>query len=87
MTSSLEWVGLATATLSAVQYALGAVRRRPWRRLARQAPGAGGSGVEKEPFRCQVPWVVRFEAADGSVLTVWAAGPVPGACREESGRW
>lgn len=86
MTSSLEWVGLVTAALSAV-HALSAVRRRPWRRLARRTPGAG-NGVERELCGCPVPSVVRFEAADGSVLTVWTVRrPAPGGCREETALW
>ncbi|MFF8288845.1 hypothetical protein ACF068_06365 [Streptomyces sp. NPDC016309] len=85
MTSSLDWVGLVSAALSAV-HALGAVRRRPWRRPARRTPGAGG-GTERELCGCLVPWVARFETADGGVLTVWTVRPVPGRCREETGLW
>ncbi|MEV3987356.1 hypothetical protein AB0J57_00445 [Streptomyces sp. NPDC049837] len=87
MTSSLEWVGLVTAALSAV-HALGVVRRRPWRRLDRRAPGAGvDHGVKRELCGCPVARVVRFEAADGSVLTVWTVRPGAGGRREESGLW
>ncbi|MGI5478937.1 hypothetical protein [Streptomyces lavendofoliae] len=34
-----------------------------------------------------VPWVVRYEAADGSALTVWTARPAPDGGREGSGLW
>ncbi|MFC8920055.1 hypothetical protein ACFT5C_30350 [Streptomyces sp. NPDC057116] len=85
MTSSLEWVGLVTAALSAV-HALGVVRRRPWRRPDRRTPGAA-PGAEREPCSCLVPCVVRFEAADGSALTVWTVRPGTGGCREETCLW
>ncbi|GAA2497696.1 hypothetical protein [Streptomyces gobitricini] len=88
MTSSLDWVGWVTAASGAVQ-ALGAVRRLRWRRPARHTPGAGigtGHGTEPRPCGC-LPWAVRYEAADGSVLTVWTARPVPDGRREESGLW
>ncbi|MEU0667890.1 hypothetical protein ABZ508_27510 [Streptomyces lavendulocolor] len=94
MTSSLDWVGWVTAALGAAQ-ALGAVRRLLWRRRpARRAPDAGiraglgtGYGTEQRPCGCLVPRVLRYEAADGSTLTVWTVRPVPDGCREESRLW
>ncbi|MFF8833173.1 hypothetical protein [Streptomyces sp. NPDC015131] len=85
MTSSLEWVGLVTAALSAV-HALGAVRRRPWRRPVRRGPG-GGSRAGRERCGCRDPWVVRFEAADGSALTVWTVRRAADGCHEETCLW
>ncbi|MER6999333.1 hypothetical protein [Streptomyces sp. NPDC000410] len=98
MTSSWEWVGYVPAAWSAV-HALGAVWRRSWApgsrgRSARRTPAgepaeAGGTGVPgHRPCGCAPAWVVRYEAADGSVLTVWAERPDPAAaCREEPGLW
>ncbi|MFF3089956.1 hypothetical protein ACFVRB_33710 [Streptomyces nojiriensis] len=68
--------------------------RALWRLVRRKLPArptaptplvAAASGCG-----CRAGRVVRYEAADGGVLTVWAVGPVTAAAgrrREEHGPW
>lgn len=70
--------------------------RALWRLVRRKLPGrppvrTTTPSVAVEAV-CRCPWdrVVRYEAADGGVLTVWAVGPVIAAAgrrSQEHGPW
>ncbi|MFF3675894.1 hypothetical protein ACFYYS_18205 [Streptomyces sp. NPDC002120] len=64
--------------------------RALWRLVRRKLPARPTAALAAAVCGCPEGRVVRYEAADGGVLTVWAVGPVTAAAgrrREEHGPW
>ncbi|MEV7442890.1 hypothetical protein AB0O22_17335 [Streptomyces sp. NPDC091204] len=64
--------------------------RALWRLVRRKLPARPTVPLVAAVCGCPEGRVVRYEAADGGVLTVWAVGPVTAAAgrrRKEHGPW
>ncbi|MFF1561039.1 hypothetical protein [Streptomyces sp. NPDC058279] len=87
MSSLPEMAGYLPVAVSALS-ALGAL----WRLARRKPPSTTCTCLTGPPAGCDrraARQVMRYEAADGGVLTIWTVGPVLAAAtgRKEHGLW